>query len=712
MPQPRNSGDGLDTPIQYIKGVGPRRAASLAKRGIQTVAEALFLLPRSYEDRRQVRTIDGLVPGERSTFTAEVVDFGVRRIGRVKRMFELLLEDDTDQIRCRWFHFNPVTFAKRFKVGEQVRVAGRVEIYRGERGLVHPDIEKFSEGVDLAGDDFGAVIPVYPEVEGVYPKVLRQVMRRVVRRYSAQVEETLPAEIRERYGLPGIAAALEQVHFPTADAEVDELNRFSSPAHKRLVFEEFLLLQLGLVMRRKRYKNSPGFSLAANFDLESLSRLLFGFELTAGQKRVLSEIVTDMASAEPMNRLLQGDVGSGKTAIGILAAVVAARSGAQTAFMAPTEILAEQHFRQIEQLMITRGRREEFLNAVFLSSSVKGVARDAALSKIASGEAQLVVGTHALIEEGVKFKRLGLCVIDEQHRFGVMQRASLRDKGHRPDVLVMTATPIPRTLSLTIYGDLDVSILDELPPGRSSVKTVVLRGTQVSQAYRFIRHEISKGGQAYMVYPLVEESDKIALRDASRMFKNLGEGIFAGLKLGLLHGRLGSNEKDAVMSRFASGELQVLVSTTVIEVGVDVPAATVMVVEHAERFGLSQLHQLRGRVGRGERPGTCFLVAYNLASEDARTRLKVMERTNDGFLIAEQDLAIRGPGEFIGTRQSGLPILLFGDLARDADLLDQARREAFAIVAEDHDLSLDGHRALRRALDLRWGRRLSLSEVG
>ncbi len=711
MPQPRNSGGGLDTSIQYIKGVGPRRAASLAGRGIQTVAEALFLLPRSYEDRRLIRTIDGLVPGERSTFTAEVVDFGVRRIGRSRRLFELLLEDDTGQIRCRWFNFNPATFAKRFKVGERVRVAGRVEVYRGRHGLVHPDIERFSEGTDVAGDDFGAVIPVYPEVDGVYPKVLRQVMRRVVKHYCAQVEETLPAQLRARHELPGIVAALEQVHFPAPDADVDELNRFRSPAHRRLVFEEFLLLQLGLALRRKRYKKNGGFSLAAACDLESLSRSLFGFELTAGQKRVLDEIVTDMASAEPMNRLLQGDVGSGKTALGILAAIVAARSGAQTAFMAPTEILAEQHFKQIKRLMIAGGR-QGFLDVVFISSSVKGVARREALQKISSGKAQLVVGTHALIEERVKFKRLGLCVIDEQHRFGVLQRASLRAKGHRPDVLVMTATPIPRTLSLTIYGDLDVSILDELPPGRSPIKTFVLSGSQVGQAYRFVRDEAACGGQAYLVYPLVDESEKIDLRDASRMFQKLGAGAFAGLKLGLLHGKMASGEKDMVMSRFTRGELQVLISTTVIEVGVDVPAATVMVVEHAERFGLSQLHQLRGRVGRGKRPGTCFLVAYNLASEDARTRLKVMERTNDGFVIAEQDLAIRGPGEFIGTRQSGLPVFLFGDLARDADLLDEARREAFAIVALDHDLSLAGHRALRRALDLRWGRRLSLSEVG
>ncbi|MBW1807184.1 MAG: ATP-dependent DNA helicase RecG [Deltaproteobacteria bacterium] len=704
--------DDLQTPIQYIKGVGPRRAARFAARDVNTVSDALFMLPRAYEDRRQVRTIITLVPGERATFTAEVLDFGIRRIGKKRRMFELILGDETGQITCRWFNFNPATFSKRFSRGQEVKVAGRVELYRNVRGLVHPDIEKIGMRSDDDGDDFANIIPIYPEIEGVYPKIVRQVMRRVVSRFAPKLTECLPEEIRRRHELPPLVSALQAVHFPAADADVDQLNQGRSAAHKRVVFEEFLLLQLGLALRRGQWKSEPGRALSPQGDLVAFAARLFGFELTNGQKKVLTEIVSDMASEKPMNRLLQGDVGSGKTALGILAAYVAAESNTQTAFMAPTEILAEQHYRQIKKLLLSDQDKRASLKAGFLTSSIKGADRRGELERIATGRVQLVVGTHALIEEKVKFNQLGLCVIDEQHRFGVLQRAKLRAKGLTPDVLVMTATPIPRTLSMTIYGDLDVSILDELPPGRSPVKTYVLSGSQVSQAYRFVRQAVARGGQAYLVYPLVEESEKIALRDATQMFKSLSEGALAGLRLGLLHGRLSAAEKDEVMSRFVAGQLDVLVATTVIEVGVDVSNATVMVVEHSERFGLSQLHQLRGRVGRSSKPGTCFLVAYSLASEDARTRMKVMERTTDGFVIAEEDLAIRGPGEFIGTRQSGLPAFIFGNLSRDADLLTVARKEAFALVDKDPDLSRPEHRLLKEALMLRWGNRLALAQVG
>jgi ATP-dependent DNA helicase RecG len=377
--------------------------------------------------------------------------------------------------------------------------------------------------------------------------------------------------------------------------------------------------------------------------------------------------------------------------------------------MAPTEILAEQHFHRLQTMLAQSAIP---LPVTFLSSGVKGAARREARQQAAAGKAQLVVGTQALIEEAVEFADLGLCVIDEQHRFGVLQRARLRSKGLMPDVLVMTATPIPRTLAMTVYGDLDVSVLDELPPGRTPIKTVVLRSNQVGQAYRHVRREVDAGGQAYIVYPLVEESEKIDLRDATRMYKSLGDGVFSGLRLGLLHGRLPAEEKDRIMSCFHAGDLQVLVSTTVIEVGVDVPNATLMVVEHAERFGLSQLHQLRGRVGRGGRPAFCYLVAHSLASEDARSRLRVMEQTTDGFRISEEDLAIRGPGEFLGTRQSGLPTFLFANLARDADVLSLAREEAFAMIARDPELAAPDHQRLREALLNRWGRRLSLAEVG
>ena len=595
-PRPRET---LQTAIRYVKGVGPRLAERFATREIHTVNDALYLIPRRYEDRRKVTTISKLVPKEMASFTAEVLDFGARRTGPRKQIYEVMLGDKTGKIVARWFRFHPKAFQNRFARGDRVRVAGRVEVYRKVRQLVHPDIEKIPEEEEAGAGDFAAIIPVYPEIEGIYPKTLRKIMRRVVERYAGHAVEILPEEILGRHDFPPIAEALRQVHFPPDDLDVDELNRGRSAAHRRVVFEEFFLLQLGLALRRGRIKAQAGRAHPAREDLYALARELFGFELTGAQKRVLSEITGDMARAEPMHRLLQGDVGSGKTAVAVLAATVAAGAGTQTAFMAPTEILAEQHHRNI--LRLIRDRSAD-LKVAFLSSAVKGKARREALEGIAAGRVDLVVGTHALIEEQVHFSDLGLCIIDEQHRFGVAQRAGLQAKGRRPDVLVMTATPIPRTLSMTVYGDLDVSILDEMPPGRHPVKTVVLRGGQVKQAYRHVRSEVESGGQAYLVYPLVEESEKMDLRDATRMFERLSQGAFAGLRLGLLHGRMPADEKDQVMQSFSAGDLDVLVATTVIEVGVDVPRATVMLVEHAERFGLSQLHQLRGRVGRGSVP--------------------------------------------------------------------------------------------------------------
>jgi ATP-dependent DNA helicase RecG len=711
--------DVLKTEIRYVKGVGPRMAERFATREIRTVGDALYLIPRRYEDRRKVTTISNLVPKEQASFTAEVLDFGARRTGPRKQIFEVMLGDETGKIVARWFRFHPKAFLSRFARGDKVRVAGRVEVYRKVRQLVHPDIEKIQDEQDegpqhsedgiLRRGDFAAIIPVYPEIEGIYPKTLRKIMRRVVEQHAAHTVEILPDAILGRHDFPPIAQALQEVHFPHQDSDVDQLNRGRSAAHRRVVFEEFFLLQLGLALRRGRDKAQAGHAHPVREDLYALARELFGFELTGAQKRVLSEITGDMASEQPMNRLLQGDVGSGKTAVAVLAATVAAGAGTQTAFMAPTEILAEQHHRNILRLIQDRSAA---LKVAFLSSAVKGKARREVLEQVDAGEIDLLVGTHALIEEQVNFESLGLCIIDEQHRFGVAQRAGLQAKGKWPDVLVMTATPIPRTLSMTVYGDLDVSILDEMPPGRLPVKTVVLRGSQVKQAYRHVRSEVESGGQAYLVYPLVEESEKMDLRDATQMFERLSQGAFAGLRLGLLHGRMPAEEKDGVMRRFSAGDLDVLVATTVIEVGVDVPRATIMLVEHAERFGLSQLHQLRGRVGRGSRPSTCYLVAHSLASGDARSRLEVMERTNDGFIIAEEDLAIRGPGEFLGTRQSGLPSFFFGNLARDGDLLSQARQDAFSLVEKDPKLANPGHALLKQALWSRWGRRLQFAEVG
>jgi ATP-dependent DNA helicase RecG len=706
----------LETSIQYVKGVGPRLAERFAARGVRTVGDALYLLPRRYEDRRRLVPVAELRPGEVASFEAQVLDFGSRRIGRRRRLFELLLGDRSGQIRCLWFNFNEAAFRKRFQRGDRVRVAGKVEQYRSARQLVHPDLQPLGRGTD--GDDeeaadgaggFAALVPVYPEIEGIYPRTLRQIIKRVVERYAEAAPEVLPEPLRRRHGMIPIAQALRQVHFPPQRADPEALERFRSPAHRRLVFEELFLLQLGLALRRRlaRRARAPGFGPPA--DLVAEARRLFGFALTGAQQRVLGEILADLTAEQPMNRLLQGDVGAGKTAVAVLAALAVARAGGQTALMAPTEILAEQHLRAIRGLFAGPGAE---LEVELLTAAVKGQARKRAVRRIAAGSAGLVVGTQALIEERVAFHNLGLAIIDEQHRFGVMQRARLRAKGRQPHVLVMTATPIPRTLSLTVYGDLDTSILDELPPGRTPVATRLLRSAQAAQAYRWVRREVEAGGRAYLVYPLVAESDKVDLLDASRMFERLAAGPLAGLRLGLVHGRLPPDEKDARMRAFAAGELDVLVATTVIEVGVDVPEASVMVIEHAERFGLSQLHQLRGRVGRGERPAQCFLVAHSLATPEARRRLQVMERSNDGFAIAEEDLAIRGPGEFLGTRQSGLPIFAVADLLRDADILDEARRAAFRLLEADPELARPEHAGLRRALKRRWGGQLALAEVG
>lgn len=689
--------------------MGPRLAERFASRDIRSVGDALFLIPRRYEDRRAVCRIRDLRKGQIATVSAQVVDVAVKRTGPRRNVLELLVSDGAGLLSVRWFNFNADSFKKRYHRGDQVRLAGLVGVYQGRLQMTHPEIEKIEDADAPPGPDFAAIVPIYPEIEGIFPKALRKIQRRVVERYATEAREILPAELRHRLGFPPIAQALSEVHFPPACLDPTALAEIRTPAQRRVVFEEFFLLELGLALRARRLKQEPGRAFPVPADLDSLARELFGFSLTGGQRQVLSDILRDMASPRPMNRLLQGDVGSGKTAVAVLAAVVAARNGAQTAFMAPTEILAEQHRRRLSGLLM---KSSEKLSTVLLTSAVTGAERARVLSQIKSGQARLVLGTQALIEEGVAFADLGLCIIDEQHRFGVLQRAGLRQKGRLPDVLVMTATPIPRTLAMTVYGDLDISLLSELPPGRTPVRTVVLRGSEVERAYRHVRREAESGGQAYLVYPLVDESDKVAMRSAADMFRRLQNGVFAGLRVGLVHGRMPPAEKDGIMAAFAANEIQVLVSTTVIEVGVDVPNASLMVIEHAEHFGLSQLHQLRGRVGRGERGAVCYLVAHHLASPEARSRLKVMESTQDGFRIAEADLALRGPGEFLGTRQSGLPSFLFANLVRDTEVLELARREAFSLVERDPTLERPEHRELRRSLENRFGRKIALAEVG
>jgi ATP-dependent DNA helicase RecG len=546
----------------------------------------------------------------------------------------------------------------------------------------------------------GRLVPVYSTTEGLLQRPLRRIMHDIVERFAAEVTETLPDAARARRGLPPLAEAIRHAHFPQTDA-------VALSARRRLAFDDFLLLQLGLAILRSRTTRTRGISMQPPGALVSGLRAGLAYTLTAAQDRVWDEIRRDMAAPFPMHRLLQGDVGSGKTIVAALAVLTAVESGYQAAIMAPTEILAEQHFMTLRQLLGPLG-----VGVTVLTSSLKARERETRRAAVAAGELSCVIGTHALVQEGVRFRRLGLCVIDEQHRFGVAQRARLRAKGEQPDMLVMTATPIPRTLSLTVYGDLDVSVLDELPPGRRPVKTVARTDERRTQIYQFLREQVAEGRQVYIVYPLVEESEAVDLKAATDMAQHLQRDVFPDLTVGLLHGRLGVEDKDAMMARFKAGEIHVLVSTTVIEVGIDVPNASVMLIEHAERFGLSQLHQLRGRVGRGPFRSYCILLHGRRPSEDAQRRLQALVDTNDGFRIAEVDLELRGPGEFFGTRQSGLPEFRVADLLRDAALLEDARAEAQSIIATDPELRAPVHRGLREQLLARWRGKLGLASAG
>ena len=687
--------DDLNRPIQYVKGVGPRRVAQLAKLGVHTVRDALNFFPRSYEDRSVIRKIKDLRVGEKVTLRARVVDADVRRTRKGGDMARVLFEDDTDTIEAVWFSTRYWS-ADRFAEGRELLVTGKVDSYDGLQ-LVSPQCEP----VD-SQEGFGdAVLPEYPLTENVSQWVMRKILRRVVDDYADLLEEFLPRELLEERGFLNINDAYRNIHFP-------ETSEMARRARKRLIYSEFLLLELGMALRRRRVRiEDKGCAFEVTEEMDQRVRRLFPFTLTPAQERVIAEIREDMRAPLPMNRLLQGDVGSGKTAVALYALLVAVANGRQAAIMAPTEVLAEQHMRTFgSYLADSRVRMERF------TGGARAAERREALGRLADGEIDIAVGTHALVQPDVEFKDLSLVVVDEQHKFGVLQRAELRRKGPQPDVLVMTATPIPRTLALTVFGDLDCSILDEMPPGRRPVRTR-LGATEIERrkTYDFIRRRIEKGEQAFIVYPLVEESSKSELQAATQEAERLAAGEFRDVKVGLLHGRMKSEEKDAVMLAFRDGEIRVLVSTVVIEVGVDVPNASAMVVEHAERFGLAQLHQLRGRIGRSaETRQAWFIMFSDSRSEETLHRLQVIVDTTDGFRIAEEDLRLRGPGEFFGPRQHGLPDLLIGDLIEDVESLLEARRDAFQIVAKDADLS--AHPVLRDKMEAKYAGKLELIRVG
>ncbi len=685
----------LTDPVQFIKGVGPKRAELLKRLALETAEDCLHLLPSRYEDRSQVRKIAELRAGELATVTGTILDSGILRLGRRRRLFEIVIEDESGLLHAKWFKFRDAYMAERFAPGLKVIISGKMtdNKYLGTGlEIVHPDIEILQDDEESQATS-GQIIPVYPSTEGLNQKSLRQIMQNVVDNYIPLVEEFIPNDILTRHKLPQRRKAFQETHRPPVDQSVRDLERFRSAGQRRLIFEEFFLLQLSLALRHLQHETvEKGVAFKTRGPLIQRFVQHLPFELTGAQKKVLGNIMDDLERDQPMNRLLHGDVGSGKTMVALIALLTAIDNGYQGALMAPTELLAEQHFLSLKPFCEKLG-----LSIDLASSALTNAERDRVRSDLASGNIQLVVGTHSLIQKDVQFNKLGLVVIDEQHRFGVLQREALGKKGWQPHVLVMTATPIPRSLAMTLYGDMDICQLDEMPPGRLPITTRRFYENRREEAYSLIDGEIKKGRQAYIVCPLIDESEKVDLHTATEVFEGLRRQ-YPTWKIGLLHGRIKNEERQDMMRAFKEGTLQVLVATTIIEVGIDVPNATTILIEHAERFGLAQLHQLRGRVGRGQHHSHCLLVAHHPITPEAKRRLDAMVKSQDGFLIAEEDLNIRGPGDFMGTRQSGLPLLRIAHLIRDAEFIAPARKEAFALVEKDPDLSNPEHALLKQAL--------------
>jgi len=700
----------LQTEVRLVKGVGPQRAELLAKRGILTLEDLLNYVPFRYEDRIHFSRIKDVQPNGVYTLRARVMSGqAVRGMYGRDAIYHLLVQDDSGSLPCKFFHGGYLE--GRLKPGQELILHGKVEIDKlrpARREMVNPQIELLGAG-DVDSTEMGRIVPIYEAIGTFGTRMIRRAVYATLQNLDPHIPDVLPPALRERLGYPSRRDALICTHFPAQGESLEALNFFRSPAQQRLIFEEFFLYQLSLALGRKatRKENAIAFHLREDKVREALKRIL-PFKPTNAQKRVLAEIAADLEKPAPMNRLLQGDVGSGKTIVALQAAVIAMENGCQAALMAPTEILAVQHYLSARRILAPGGYTVELL-----ISGLKSAEKAAALERIRSGEANLVIGTHALIEDNVEFQRLAFAAIDEQHRFGVLQRKRLMDKaashGHAPHVLVLTATPIPRTLSLTLYGDLEVSVLDELPPGRTPIETRTTSEKHLPGVWEFLRREVKGGHQGYIVYPVIEES-KLELKAAIEEFERLSKTVFPERKLGLLHGRLSSEEKEDVMQKFRRNEVQILVATTVVEVGVDVPNATVMIIEHAECFGLAQLHQLRGRIGRGATRSHCILVAPYRISDDARVRLETMVRTTNGFEIAETDLQIRGPGEFFGTRQSGELGFHVANPLRDRTLLELARKEAFSIV--DDPGQKDSLQKMLRLLPPLWQRRYYLAHVG
>lgn len=707
-----------EIPIRYAKGVGPKRAALFEKIGVTTLEDAMWLVPRRYEDRSVTTAIADIQSGMRATICGTIASArGFQTARRRMHIFDVTVEDESGKVSC--LYFNQPYLEGHLKVGARVMMTGMVAMQNRPPGRMHlnaPQCELLEEE-DVDTLHVGRVVPLYHETKGLTSRHIRTVIHGLLEDYLPGVEEPLPSAVIARQELMPLRQAFAQVHFPPPLSECELLDRGVSSAHGRLAFEELLYLQLAWGLRvQSLQEEAKGIRFDSNTPLLSQLRRRLPFQLTSAQERVVAEIVHDMATETPMHRLIQGDVGCGKTIVALHAMVMACGSGYQTGFMVPTEILAEQHFLTLKPLLEELG-----LTAVLLTSGIKKKHREALATQVQDGGAHVVIGTHALIQKNVQFHRLGLAVIDEQHKFGVLQRKLLLEKGYQPDVLVLTATPIPRTLAMTAYGDLDVSVIDALPPGRKPIRTMLFGESQRQRAFRLLSEEVRAGRQAYVVYPLVEDSEKIKLKSAIEYQERLQAGEFQAFKVGLLHGHMSTEQRESTMAAFKSGVIHILVTTTVVEVGVDVPNATVMLIEHADRFGLAQLHQLRGRVGRGPAQSYCFLLsssrhgagrsgeAHNLSV--ARQRLEILVKSSDGFFIAEEDLRIRGPGEVLGVRQWGIPEFRVANLVQDSILLERAKREAMALLVTDPQLTDPRHTVLRASIIRRWGTKLELGKI-
>ena len=701
-PAPKGGGYYIDSPITTVKGIGPGLVPKFAKLGVRTVRDLLYFFPRRHLDYSQLRRISQLTEGNEETIVANIWQAQVAFLGG-RRGTEAIVGDETGNVRAVWF--NQPYLAKRLTTNSRIVLSGRVRLFKGRHVFESPEWEILEEQ-DLVHT--GRLVPVYPLTQGLYPRTVRKLMKEAVAQWAWQVADFLPEDMRKRCDLVELPQAVSQAHYPDDLAAKDK-------ARVRLAFDELFLLQLGVMSKKHRWQ-VEGQGMAFEVSSEVLGGFVksLPFQLTGAQQKSLSEILADLQKSQPMSRLLQGDVGSGKTVVATAALLVAVANGFQAAFMAPTEILAEQHFATITSLLSRAGRQisdepyirsfsgilDRPLTIALLIGDVSASKKEETQRRIAEGEVDIAIGTHALIQKGVDFKQMGLAVVDEQHRFGVTQRSALRQKGFKPHMLVMTATPIPRTLALTLYGDLDLSVINELPPGRQVVKTKWLKPAQTDAAYAFIRKQVAAGRQAFIICPLIEESEAIDAQAAVAEHQRLSQEVFSDLRLGLLHGRMSGAEKDDVMHHFRAGELDILVSTPVVEVGIDVPNATVMFVESADRFGLSQLHQFRGRVGRGKEQSYCMLLAES-PSDVGRFRLDIIERVSDGFILAEEDLKLRGPGEFFGTRQSGIPDLRMAKLS-DVGLLEIARTEATRLFGVDPHLEKPQHKLLLRELARVW----------